>query len=242
MADRDLLHDPEDVQHDHRSITGGEARAAVFGASDGLVSNVSLVLGVAGADIGADAVQVTGLAGLVAGAISMAAGEWVSMRAQQELLERELDIERRELERHPETEAAELAALYRSRGLDDDSARRLAEAVAADVDVALDVHAREELGVDPGSLGAPVRAAASSFLAFAVGASLPVLPWFVTEGVAATAASLVLALVGAVVLGSLLAHYTGRGYVRSAFRQALIVCVASGLTYLIGAAVGVSVA
>lgn len=241
MSGGDLGHDPEDVHHDHRSVTGGEARAAVFGASDGLVSNVSLVLGVSGADIGADAVQVTGLAGLVAGAISMAAGEWVSMRAQQELLERELELERRELERHPEAEAAELAALYRRRGLDATHAQRLAEAIASDVDVALEVHAREELGVDPSSLGAPVRAAASSFVAFAVGAALPVLPWLVTEGAAATMASLTLALLGAIVLGGLLAHFTGRGYVRSALRQVLIVCAASGLTYAIGTAVGVSV-
>lgn len=241
MARHDLRHDPEDTQHSHRSVTGGEARAAVFGASDGLVSNVSLVLGVAGADIGADAVQVTGLAGLVAGAVSMAAGEWVSMQAQRELLERELALERRELERHPEAEAAELAALYRSRGLDPDSAQKVADAVASDIEVALDVHAREELGVDPDSLGAPFRAAASSFLAFAVGAVLPVLPWFLGEGAAATVASLLLAVLGAVVLGSLLARFTGRSYLRSALRQVLIVVIASGLTYLIGAAVGVGV-
>lgn len=227
--------------HGHRSVTGGEARAAVFGASDGLVSNVSLILGVAGADVGPDIVRVTGLAGLVAGAVSMAAGEWVSMQAQRELLERELARERRELERNPKGEAAELAALYRSRGLDAEAAKVVADAIAADVDVALDVHAREELGVDPDSLGAPGRAAVSSFGAFAVGAVIPLMPWFFTSGTAAIVMSLVFAVVAAAVLGGLLAVYTARSVVRSALRQVLIAAGAAGITYLIGAAVGVNV-
>lgn len=227
--------------HGHRSVTGGEARAAVFGASDGLVSNVSLILGVAGADVGADIVRVTGLAGLVAGAVSMAAGEWVSMQAQRELLERELARERRELERNPKGEAAELAALYRSRGLDPESAQAVADAIAADVDVALDVHAREELGVDPDSLGSPLGAAASSFGAFAVGAVIPLAPWFFTSGTTAIVASMLFAVLAAAVLGGLLAVYTARSIVRSALRQVLIAAGAAGITYLIGAAVGVNV-
>ncbi len=227
--------------HSHRSVTGGEARAAVFGASDVLVSNVSLILGVAGADVGADIVRVTGLAGLVAGAVSMAAGEWVSMQAQRELLERELARERRELERNPKGEAAELAALYRSRGLDPESAQAVAEAIAADVEVALDVHAREELGVDPDSLGSPFGAAASSFGAFAVGAVVPLVPWFFTSGAGAIALSMVLAVLTAAVLGGLLAVYTARSIVKSALRQVLIAAGAAGVTYLIGAAVGVNV-
>ncbi|MEO1062389.1 MAG: VIT1/CCC1 transporter family protein [Actinomycetota bacterium] len=230
-----------EVHHGHRSVTGGEARAAVFGASDGLVSNVSLILGVAGADVGADIVRVTGLAGLVAGAVSMAAGEWVSMQAQRELLERELARERRELERNPKGEAAELAALYRSRGLDAESAQAVADAIAADVDVALDVHAREELGVDPDSLGSPFGAAASSFGAFAVGAVIPLAPWFFASGTAAIVASMVLAVLAAAVLGGLLAVYTARSIIRSALRQVLIAAGAAGITFLIGAAVGVNV-
>ncbi|MEM8902858.1 MAG: VIT1/CCC1 transporter family protein [Actinomycetota bacterium] len=230
-----------EVHHGHRSVTGGEARAAVFGASDGLVSNVSLILGVAGADVGADIVRVTGLAGLVAGAVSMAAGEWVSMQAQRELLERELARERRELERNPRGEAAELAELYRSRGLDPERAQAVADAIADDVDIALDVHAREELGVDPDSLGAPLGAAASSFGAFAVGAVIPLAPWFFASGTAAIITSLVLAVVAAAVLGGLLAVYTTRSIVRSAVRQVLIAAGAAGVTYVVGALVGVSV-
>ena len=158
------------------------ARAAVFGASDGLVSNVSLILGVAGADPGAGVVRLAGLAGLIAGAVSMAAGEYGSMKAQQELLERELAVERRELERNPHVETVELTQLYQSRGVDPDLARQLAQEVMVDPETALRAHAREELGIDPDALGSPVRAAASSFVSFSLGALLPLLPWFVTSG------------------------------------------------------------
>src|SRR5688500_309536 len=139
-------------EHHHRQIESGRARAAVFGVSDGLVSNVSLILGVAGASPGAGIVRLAGLAGLVSGAISMAAGEYVSMKAQTELFERELALERRELQRNPHVETVELTQIYQSRGVDPDQARELAQQMMADPDNALRTHAREELGIDPEKL------------------------------------------------------------------------------------------
>lgn len=238
---RPPAHSVDDRDHGHRSVQGGEARAAVFGASDGLVSNASLILGVAGADASGEVVRVTGIAGLVAGAVSMAAGEWVSMQAQRELMEREIEAERTELRRNPELEVAELARLYESRGLEPDEANRLADAIHDDLELALEVHAREELGFAPTELGSPFRAASSSFFAFSVGAFIPLLPWFTGEGTAATVVSLALALVAALFLGGLLARFTGRSYVRSALRQAAIAMGAAAVTWAVGALVGVGV-
>src|SRR3954453_11749099 len=176
--DRELAQLAPRPEHHHREIDRGTARAAVFGVSDGLVSNVSLILGVAGANPGAGVVRLAGLAGLIAGAVSMAAGEYVSMAAQNELLERELDVERRELRRNPNVETVELAQIYQSRGVDPDRARELAEEMMRDPDLARQTHAREELGIDPNQLGSPNRAAVSSFVSFAIGALVPLLPWF----------------------------------------------------------------
>jgi VIT1/CCC1 family predicted Fe2+/Mn2+ transporter len=226
---------------DHRGIGGGQARAAVFGFSDGLVSNVSLVLGVAGSSAGADFVRLAGIAGLVAGGVSMAAGEYVSMQAQRELLERELAIERRELATNPEAETRELAAIYRARGVKAETAQTLAEEMMRDPEVALEVHAREELGVDPSDLGSPVGAAAASLVAFAAGALIPVIPWFLGSGTAAIVTSLVLGLVAALIAGAVLGVVTERSRTRSALRQAGIMIGASAVTYAIGAAIGVSV-
>jgi len=239
VPERDARPLPPSPEHHHRDVQGGAARAAVFGVSDGLVSNVSLVLGVAGAEPGAGVVRLAGLAGLVAGAVSMAAGEYVSMRAQAELLERELDLERIELHRNPHVETVELAQIYQARGVAPDQARELAENLMRDPETALQAHAREELGIDPGALGSPVAAALSSFVAFAAGALLPLLPWFFAAGNAAIVASVVLAAVGATTVGAVLAGFTGRSYVRSAVRQLLIAGVAAGVTYLVGSAVGV---
>ena len=227
-------------EHHHRDVQGGVARAAVFGASDGLVSNVSLILGVAGADPGAGVVRLAGLAGLIAGAVSMAAGEYGSMKAQQELLERELAMERRELERNPHVETVELAQLYQSRGVDPELARQLAQGVMVDPETALRAHAREELGIDPDALGSPVRAAGSSFLAFSAGAILPLLPWFFMTGTAAIVASVVLGVLGAAGLGVALAAFTMGSPVRLAIRYVTIAVLAGAVTYGIGAAVGVS--
>jgi VIT1/CCC1 family predicted Fe2+/Mn2+ transporter len=213
----------------------------VFGVSDGLVSNVGLILGVAGADPGPGVVRVAGLAGLLAGAISMAAGEYNSMRVQAELLQRELDLERIELRRNPNVEKVELQQIYAARGMDPDMARELAEAVMADPDLALETHAREELGIDPGSLGSPIAAASSSLAAFAVGALVPLLPWFVGEGTAATVASLVLAVVAAVVVGLVTARLTERPAPRMVLRQVGFTIVPAAITFAIGSLVGVGV-
>src|SRR3954452_5775684 len=191
-------------EHHHRNVDRGTARAAVFGVSDGLVSNVSLILGVAGANPGAGVVRLAGLAGLISGAGSMAAGEYVSMKAQTELYERELALERRELQRNPHVETVELTQIYQSRGVDPDRARELAEQMMADPDTALQTHAREELGIDPDKLGSATAAAVASFVAFAIGAFVPLLPWFIGSGTAAVVASIVLGAVASIVVGTLL--------------------------------------
>ena len=225
--------------HQHRDVQGGAPRAAVFGVSDGLVSNVGLILGVAGAADSPSVVRVAGLAGLVAGAISMAAGEYNSMRVQQELLQRELDLERTELARNPHVETAELTRVYESRGLAPDRARELAESVMADPEVALETHAREELGINPNELGSPMAAATSSFFAFAIGATVPLVPWFIGGGTAAIVASLTLAVLAAVVVGLAVATFTGRSMMRTIMRQVLFTLIPAGITFAIGSAIGV---
>lgn len=228
-------------EHHHRGIDRGTARAAVFGVSDGLVSNVSLILGVAGADPGAGFVRLAGLAGLIAGAVSMAAGEYVSMKAQTELYERELALERRELARNPHVETVELTQIYQSRGVDPDRARELAEQMMADPELALQTHAREELGIDPDKLGSPIAAAIASFIAFAIGALVPLVPWFFGSGNAALDASIALGLLASAIVGILLARFTGRSLLFSAGRQVAIATVAAGITYLVGYVIGVGV-
>jgi VIT1/CCC1 family predicted Fe2+/Mn2+ transporter len=224
--------------HDHRNLQGGGARAAVFGVSDGLVSNVALILGVAGAHSSAGAVRLAGLAGLVGGAFSMAAGEYISMRAQSELMERELDVEREAIHHDPEDERRELAAIYKSRGLDHEMAEELSVKMMRDPELALETHAREELGIDPTETGRPLQAAVSSFVAFAVGAFIPLLPWLFASGTTATLWSVVLGGVAAFTVGAALAIFTGRSWLWSAGRQLLISGVAAGITYGIGHAVG----
>jgi len=226
--------------HQHRDVRSGGARAAVFGMSDGLVTNVSLILGVAGAHPAASVVRLTGLAGLVAGAFSMAAGEYVSMQAQRELLQRELDVERQSLRRAPEAERRELKAIYVKRGVDPDLATELVAEVMRDPEVALETHAREELGVDPKALGSPWQAAISSFVTFSIGAFLPLIPWLFASGTAATLASVVIGAVAALIVGGALGLFTGRSPLRSAFRQLGVAALAAGVTYGIGTAVGVS--
>ncbi|MCC5951109.1 MAG: VIT1/CCC1 transporter family protein [Acidimicrobiia bacterium] len=233
---------PPPREHVHRDVQGGVARASVFGASDGLVSNVSLILGVAGANPGPSYVRLAGIAGLVAGAVSMAAGEYISMRAQKELFERELAVERAALARHPEEETAELAQIYRSRGVDADTAQKMATEMMADPDRALEAHARDELGIDPEALGSPVGAAAGSFAAFTVGAIVPLVPWFFAEGSTAVMASLILTALAAAAIGTALGSFTGRPKWYSAGRQVLVAAVAAAITYAIGSLIGVDVA
>lgn len=231
---------PPPPEKHHPNIQGGTARAAVFGVSDGLVSNVAIVLGFAGANPGPGLVRLAGLAGLIGGAVSMAAGEYVSMTAQAELLERELEMERLELHRSPEAERRELAQIYRSRGVDAATADQLATALSRDPDLALETHAREELGIDPSSLGKPVSAAVSSFLCFAVGAVIPLVPYFFTEGTAALVTAVVLGALAALAVGAALARFTGRSVARSASRQLLLSAIPAAITYALGTAVGVS--
>ncbi|MHB1583146.1 MAG: VIT1/CCC1 transporter family protein [Acidimicrobiales bacterium] len=232
---------PKPAEPHHRDIQSGGARAAVFGVSDGLVTNVSLILGVAGAHSVGTFVRLAGVAGLVAGAFSMAAGEYVSMQGQRELLQRELDVERQALRADPESERRELAAIYEGRGLDPTLAKDLVDEVMADPDLALETHAREELGINPGALGSPILAAGSSFVTFALGAVLPLLPWLVTDGTGATLVSVAIGVVASLVAGAVLARFTGRPPWRSALRQLGVAAVAAGVTYGIGRVVGVSV-
>jgi VIT1/CCC1 family predicted Fe2+/Mn2+ transporter len=238
VADSVSASGPAHAEH-HRQVQGGTVRAAVFGVSDGLVSNMGLILGVAGADPVPAAVRLAGVAGLVAGAISMGAGEYNSMRVQAELLQRELDIEARELRRRPTIETIELTELYERRGLPPEGARALAEAVMKDPEVALEAHAREELGVDPQELGRPVGAAASSFVFFSLGAAVPLAPWFFGGGTGAIVASLVLGVTAAIVVGAVIGRSTARPLWHSVGRQVVFTVVPAAITFLIGQSLGV---
>jgi vacuolar iron transporter family protein len=227
--------------HHHRDIAGGGPRAAVFGISDGLVTNVSLVLGIAGASPGGAIVRLAGVAGLIAGSFSMAAGEYLSMTAQRELMERELEVERRALERHPKGEAAELRSMYVRRGIDPGVAEEMVNEVMQDPDLALETHAREEMGISTDRLGSPWQAAAASFVTFAIGAFIPLFPWLIGSGTAAIVASVVLAAVAAIVVGMALARFTERPMLVSALRQLAVTAVAAGVTYAVGRAIGAGV-
>jgi VIT1/CCC1 family predicted Fe2+/Mn2+ transporter len=226
------------MEHHHRNIQGGAARAAVFGLNDGLVSNVAIILGMAGANAGPGVVRLAGLAGLIGGAFSMASGEYGSMKAQSELLEAELEMERLEIERRPENERRELAAIYRSRGIEAGAADEMATQMHRDPDVALETHAREELGIDPTQLGSPVMAAGSSFAAFALGALVPLVPWFIGSGDAATLASAAIGVVVAAIVGVVLSRFTGRSALRTASRYVALAALAAGVTYVVGSVVG----
>ncbi len=224
----------------HRSGGGGTLRAAVFGVSDGLVSNLSLVMGFAGAKAEADVVLLAGLAGLLAGASSMAAGEYVSMRAQRELFERQIALESAELEVTPEEEMAELALIYRAKGLSVEDAERLARRMFQDRGVTLDTLVREELGLDPGELGSPWGASIGSFVAFAVGAILPVLPYFFGADTLEVVLSLGVSGLALFGVGAALSVFTGRNPVLSGTRQLLIGAAAAVLTFGLGKVIGVS--
>jgi vacuolar iron transporter family protein len=231
----------EDQEHHHRNVQGGAARAAIFGVSDGLVTNVSLILGVAGAESGGGYVRLAGFAGLLAGAFSMAAGEYVSMSAQRELTVRELEIERRAIRAAPEAEQEELAGIYERRGLSPQAARFLAEQMMKTPEMALEAHAREEIGIDPSALASPYPPALSSFASFSVGAIVPLVPWFFTSGLGAVAISLALVALCSVVIGVLLSRATGRSAFASATRQLVVSMLAAGVTYLVGRVIGVNV-
>ncbi|GAA2273972.1 VIT1/CCC1 transporter family protein [Nonomuraea roseoviolacea subsp. roseoviolacea] len=228
-----------ELHHTHRDVTGGWLRPAVFGAMDGLVSNFALIAGVVGAAGAGRGAVLAGFAGLVAGACSMAAGEYTSVKSQTELMRAEIAVERRELARNPEGEQAELAALYRARGLDADLARKVAAGLSADPEQALRVHVREELGVDPDDLPSPRLAAASSFGAFAAGALVPLAPFlFGASGLTVAVVLSVLALFG---FGAVVARMTARPWWLGGLRQLALGVGAAAATFGIGHLLGVTV-
>ncbi len=217
------------------------ARAAVFGMSDGLTSNVLLVIGFAGSGLNASVVRLAGIAGAIAGAVSMAAGEWISISAQNELVLREVDVERRELHVNTDSERNELAAMYEGHGMEPDTAAMAASDVMRDQSRALAVHAREELGVDPDDLPSPWLASVLSFACFIVGALLPVIPWFIGSGTAATVASVLIGSLAATALGWTIGRFAERNRLQSAVRQVVIMLAACVVTYTIGKLLDVKV-
>jgi len=231
----------EEIGLRHRGFGGGNLRAAVFGANDGLVSNASLILGVAGATGQGRFVLISGVAGLLAGAFSMAAGEYVSVRSQREMFERQIGAEREELLQYPAEEAAELSLIYQARGLDREDADRMAQRIVANPAYALDALAREELGLDPGSLGSPFGAALFSLISFGAGALVPLLPFLVTSGSGAVLVAAALTAAALFGVGAAISLFTGRGALRGGLRMLLIGGGAGAATFLIGKLLGVSV-
>jgi VIT1/CCC1 family predicted Fe2+/Mn2+ transporter len=229
------------IEHRHRGLgSGGNLRAAVFGINDGLVSNASLILGVAGANADPKIVLLTGVAGMCAGAFAMAAGEYVSVRSQRELFEYQIGLEREELAQYPEAEAQELALIYVAKGLPAKEAHRLAMQLVADPEHALDTLAREELGLNPDELGSPWGAAVSSFLAFAAGALLPLLPFVVAPGPRALAVAVGITGVALFAVGALLSLFTGRNAIFSGARMLALGGLAGAVTFAIGKLAGVT--
>ena len=225
----------------HRAGGGNALRAAVLGANDGLISNFSLVMGVAGAAFAADALLLTGVAGLLAGACSMALGEWLSVQNARELYQRQIASERDEREAVPDEEVEELVLMYRAKGLDAARARSMAESIMADKAHALDTLVREELGIDPDDLGGSAwQAALTSFVVFAVGAALPVLPLLFLDGRAALLACAALSAAGLFLIGALVTLFTGRGLLASGLRQLAFGLGAAGITYALGDLLGVT--
>ena len=226
----------------HRTGRSGTLRAVIFGVSDGLVSNLSLVMGVAGAASSQPRfILLAGIAGLLAGASSMAAGEYISMQSQRELFERQIELERAELEAMPEEEEAELAAVYRTKGFTDEEATRIAHRLFADPETALDTLVREELGLDPDELGSPWGAAIGSFIAFGLGALVPVVPYIFGAGAVPFYLALGLSLVGLFAVGAGVSLLTGRSTLFSGLRQVGIGAAAAAITYVVGTIIGVSV-
>jgi len=229
------------IEHRHRGLGGGgNLRAAVFGINDGLVSNASLILGVAGASADPRVVVLTGVAGMAAGAFAMAAGEYVSVQSQRELYEHQIALERDELKQYPEAEAQELALIYAAKGLPKKEAGRLAQRLVADPEHALDTLAREELGLNPAELGSPLGAAASSFVSFGAGAVLPLLPFLLAPGAAALPAAIGITAVALFVVGATLSLFTGRNAIYSGVRMLALGAIAGGVTFAIGRMFGVS--
>jgi VIT1/CCC1 family predicted Fe2+/Mn2+ transporter len=232
------LPDSTGIDHEHPDVTGGWLRPAVFGAMDGLVSNFALVMGVTAGSDSTKPVLLAGLAGLAAGAFSMAAGEYTSVASQSEFALAQIDIERREIERNGPAEQAELAAMYVDKGVDEETAREVASQIHRDVDKAVWVHAREEFGVDSNDLASPWLAAWSSFISFALGAVVPILP--LLFGIEAVWPIVVLSLIGLFACGALVTNITSRSWWFGGVRQLALGGAAAAVTYLIGDLVGAS--
>jgi vacuolar iron transporter family protein len=227
----------------HRSAGGNALRAAVLGANDGLVSNFSLVMGVAGAEVANSTIVLTGVAGLLAGAISMALGEWVSVQSSRELYQKQIRTEKEEIAANPAEEAEELSLIYQARGLEENAARQLAQQIMSNEEGALEALSRDELGIDPEELGGSAwEAAITSFFLFAVGAIIPLIPFFFTSGATAIIISAILSAIGLFGIGTAITLFTGRSVLFSGTRQMLFGLAAAAVTFLIGRLIGVSVA
>ena len=230
------------IEHRHRGLGGGNLRAAVFGINDGLVSNASLIFGVAGASSDPAVVLLTGVAGLTAGAFAMATGEFVSVRSQRELFEYQIALERDELKEYPDAEAQELALIYKAKGLSGSEAERISKPFVADPEHALDTLAREELGLNPDELGSPWGAAISSLLSFAIGAAVPLLPFAFGAGARALPIAGLLSAIALFAVGATLSLFTGRAAVFSGARMLLLGSLAAAITFAVGKLFGVSIA
>ena len=225
----------------HRSVGGNALRAAVLGGNDGLVSNFSLVMGIAGATSGQTEVLLTGLAGLMAGALSMALGEWISVKSSQELYENQMQLEMEELETNPEGEEKELALIYISKGIPEQQARSMAKALISDKDRAHEMLIQEELGINAEDLqGSAMEAAITSFILFAIGAVIPVIPFFFLSGLNAVLLSAGMSALGLFLIGSAITLFTGKSIWFSGFRQLFFGLAAAAITYGIGTIIGVS--
>lgn len=226
----------------HKSVGGNALRAAVLGGNDGLVSNFSLVMGIAGASGGQKQVMLTGIAGLLAGALSMALGEWISVKSSQELNENQMQLEMEELETNPDAEEMELSLIYRAKGISDEESARIASEVIADKDHAHQVLIKEELGINSDDLrSSPIEAAVTSFFLFAMGAIIPVVPFFFTSGITAIITSTVLSGFGLMLIGASITLFTGRNAFQSGLRQVIFGLTAAAITFSIGKLIGVSV-
>lgn len=225
-------------EHRHHDAGNGNLRASVFGINDGLISNASLILGVAGSGAAPAVVMLSGMAGLLAGAFSMAAGEYVSVRSQREFYEYQIALEREELDEYPQEEAAELALIYEAKGVAKDAARHMAEILLQDPDRALDTLAREELGLNPEELGSPWGAALSSFFAFSIGAAIPLLPWILLSGQTALIGVVVASGIALFGVGAAISLFTGKSALIGGLRMLAIGATAGAATWLIGRALG----
>lgn len=228
-------------EHKHTSLNSiSNLRAAVFGINDGLVSNASLILGVAGANANSQFVVIAGVAGLLAGACSMAAGEYISVRSQREVFEYQIEIEKQELAEYPEEEMQELSLIYQARGIPTESAEQIAKLMIDNPTIGLDTLAREELGLNPDDLVSPIGATVSSFLSFSIGAVIPLLPFFFTKQSWALTASIGLTAFALFLIGLLISLLTNQNPLKSGFRMLFVGCIAGGITFVIGHLLGVA--